>query len=308
MNLITKLNFRMPVVKRLVACLPVLISLIVADSSSAQFTADAIVSEAEDEVSRLTDKDGVSLLNTNARVVLRFKVMFATQGKIDGRSSDIATYNSFANTQARLTNSIFGGAADSSITDADQWDWKAVLSTNSGTRAEVNSSTQYDDDADYASDKITIDMINPVFNTHSGLLASNYRELWEEPLVNMNKTQTLANNSGNTWTGTDKLPVGNSIDKGLGGGANDLAFYGKKTPSVFWKNGENKLKKANRIYAISPLLYVVNVNFGTGLDASYVIMESPEPTTFAMFLIGILVCLCCRRGRKEAKVAASIVP
>lgn len=230
--------------------------------------------------------------------------MFATQGKIDGRSSDIATYNSFANTQARLTNSIFGGAADSSIMDADQWDWKAVVSTNSGTRAEVNSATQYDDDADYSSDKITIGMINPVFNTQSGLLASNYRELWEEPLVNMNKTQTLGNNSGKTWTGTDKLPVGNSIDKGLGGGRNDKAFFGKKQRSVFWKDGENQLRKANRIYAISPLLYVVNVNFGTGLNASYVIMESPEPTTFAMFIIGILLYLCCRRPRKDAELRA----
>ena len=291
--------------------LAMLVSLATANLSHAQFTADDIVTEAQTHVSDLTDKDGNSVLDTNATLVLKFRVMFVTEGTIQGKYSDINTYNNFANTQADTTDSIFGGAADASLLDADQWDWKAVLSNDDGTRAEVNSDTEYDASASYAPGDITSDMITPVFNTTSGLVAANYKQLWDEPLEGIAKTQELNDSSQFVWTGTDKLPVGNAsaTANAVGSGGTFVTVGDPNTVGDFWNESTKNRNNSRPILAISPLLHVVNVNGDYKIQLASAPLPNgtvPEPGMLLVFLAGLGVVLCWRRTRDEDASLAAV--
>jgi len=195
---------------------------------------------------------------------------------------------STSNYQGGYTNSgsapfdgyIRSGLADSLLALAPADQWRAIVSSSSGTARDHTVTQPGSDPLQFAG----------IFNTHGEIIATTYGDLWDGGIINpIAYDQTGVQHEKQVWTGTN-LQGGISTNRYLG---TSHSYYGYNYASNgHWINGGGSGPGINRsFYGISPVL--------TYSDPSQVV---PEPSSIVIFscLASCFVAWHWRRRKQEA--------
>ena len=243
-------------------------SLHVAAEIRADFSADDIVSEAESELGSVSDLDE------------GFRIVFVTNDKTSGNQTDISFYDNFVNSQA---------AESSSVVKDYQWDWKAIVTTQAVDADDHTGTAGNSDFPENSTENYGL----PIFNLRNQLVAENYWKFWKAELEeDIRYDQRDSDGQRYAWTGTKK-GKGSDDSSGsyLGSSAsNDYkVFVGEARKKSDWIDGKGEkswAKKGNPnnlkeygLYAISPILYVVETTPGSFTFSTSPDGAVPEPST-----------------------------
>ena len=212
----------------------------------------------------------------------QFRIIFVTPGTTNATSSDISTYDTFANQQA-------GGATYNGQTIH----WSAIGSTDS-----VGASVHIG---------VTGAAVYTVNGTNLIEVASSdgISGLWSGNALISETTRDLAGNqyTGVVWTGTSG--VGTEYSTDVGGGA--MKNWGLGT-SVTFPGFDNHVEVGSLNAIVNPYDWI-SLGYSNGLQLntnsyqiygiSDVLIAIPEPSTFVISGLGILMIGLARRNRNR---------